>query len=810
MKRILQHVGAKDFKKTHQRKLDEQEVLCKIEREKQLQEKKEIEEIKKLSAPLKCDWRSELRVEEECIEKVEEVRVNVKVPEKLKSNWRNELSEAMTTSGLIAVTLNPTDAPLTALDGGDTASFNNDNGGPNLGSDNDGLSGCAVVSSGTGSGSDGGFNLGQNYLAFNQSSFDDGDEAGTQNLRFAVMAPMDASKATTLDVTAIVGNDSNGGNAPESGEDIVLAYASGENSYTTIKDDQGNDTVVVPYNGSESLRTYSVTIPTDYRIPNISFILVSRQNTISLSNELTQDNYGITEIKLKRTVPASVFVSLDSPEATNFIRTDPIMQGLSAEGRRKRLEDMLDAGNEYLVKQLGMQGSIARPADTGNIVSWQQAASGITPITGTGGITRIGGTGTTRTNTSRTSSSKSKSTSIFGNPSSRSRTFGSFGGRAFGTTSSRFGPSQSISSTGVSQQLYKNDLKAAGYSDKQIAQKTNVRYIAAKKNTETAKAKYDALLAKASTSKTPVDLTKAKQDYEDASAREFAAMMGRQSTEYSKQVADEISKAVAAARAEYLKSGQTVAQRQQSYDKLQAAIKAGTDYANQSNRSLTQAGIAAMKLQPGFEDWWNRGRNVRIPNENVAPWDLLRADDKAQMGKFLTPEAKLKLKNNPLYQLTDADFTGGPIPKNLDQLKDFLQGKGGSTWSFTRGLETGPTPLGRQAVERPLRKIVPKGAARLAGRAVPFAGAALSAADMVDRYSKGDIAGGTLSGLSAVPGPVGWAALGGQMAYDAVRSGNLPKGGTSRRGQGSRTRKRKKKQNESTVWDRTKKHLKGA
>ena len=526
MKRILRHVGGKDFKKTHQRKLDEQRALYLERREKEIQEQQRIEEIKRLSSPFKSDWRSEID-----------------------SNKMDEINEGMTTSGLIAVTLNPTDAPLTTLDGGNTASFNNDNGGPNLGSDNDGLSGCAVVSSGTGSGSNGGFNLGQNYLAFNQSSFDDGDEAGTQNLRFAVMAPMDASRATTLEVTAIVGNGSNGGDAPESGEDIVLAYASGANAFTTIQDDQGNDIVVVPYNGSGSLRTYSVTIPADYRIPNISFILRSRQNTLSLS---TQDNYGITEIKLKRTVPASVFVGLDDPEATNFIRTDPIMRGLSAEGRRKKLEDMLNAGDEYLLKQLGMQGSIARPADTGNIVSWQQAASGITPITGTGGITRIGGTGTTRTNTSRTSSSKSKSTSIFGNPSSRSRTFGSFGGRAFGTTSSRFGSSQSISSTAVSQQLYKNDLKAAGYSDKQIAQKTNVRYIAAKKNTDTAKAKYDALLAKASTSKTPVDLTKAKQDYEDASRREFAAMMGGQST---------------------------VAQRQQSYDKLQSAIKAGTDNA---------------------------------------------------------------------------------------------------------------------------------------------------------------------------------------------------------------------------------------
>ena len=456
-KKLLRHLEVNDLKKTHQRCLDEQRALYLERKEREIRKLEEAIIIKELSEPYKSDWRS-------------------------------EINEAMTSSEVLLTTLNPTDAPLTTLDGGDAASFNNDNGGPNLGSDNDGLSGCTIVSSGTGSGSSGGFNLGQNYLAFNQSSFDDGDEAGTQNLRFAVMAPMDASRATTLEVTAIVGNGSNGGDAPESGEDIVLAYASGPNSFRTIQDDQGNDIVVVPHNGSGSLQTYSVTIPTEYRVPNISFILRSRQNTLSLS---TQDNYGITEIKLKRTSPMSVLVSLDSPEATSFIRTDPIMQGLSAEGRRKRLEDMLDAGNEYLLKQLGIQGSLARPADTGNIVSWQQAASGIT-----------------RTNTSRTSSSKSKSTSIFGNSSSRSRTFGSFGGRNFGsTTNRRFGSSQSISSTAVSQQLYKNDLKAAGYSDKQIAQKTNVRYIAPKKNIETAK-------AKASASKTSSDINFDQQKLE--------------------------------------------------------------------------------------------------------------------------------------------------------------------------------------------------------------------------------------------------------------------------------------------------------
>jgi hypothetical protein len=71
----------------------------------------------------------------------------------------------------------------------------------------------------------------------------------------------------------------------------------------------------------------------------------------------------------------NVFVSLDSPEASAFIRTDPTMQGLSAEERRKKLEDMLDAGNEYLLKYLGMIGSKARPSDTTMPPSWEQAAA---------------------------------------------------------------------------------------------------------------------------------------------------------------------------------------------------------------------------------------------------------------------------------------------------------------------------------------------------------------------------------------------------------------------------------------------------
>jgi len=87
------------------------------------------------------------------------------------------------------------------------------------------------------------------------------------------------------------------------------------------------------------------------------------------------DLYTITTTNFQRRTPMNVFVSLDSPEATAFIRTDPTMQGLSAEDRKKKLLDMLDAGDEYLLKYLGMIGSKARPSETTMPDSWDQAAN---------------------------------------------------------------------------------------------------------------------------------------------------------------------------------------------------------------------------------------------------------------------------------------------------------------------------------------------------------------------------------------------------------------------------------------------------
>ena len=148
-----------------------------------------------------------------------------------------------------------------------------------------------------------------------------------------------------------------------------------KNEPSTIGNYEQFDTIVVTVNsttprwsinpidtlddlGSGGVGTYQVVIPRTY--PGLFFAAFDT-GTITVS------------ATYQRRAPVNVFVSLDSPEASNFIRTDPSMQGLSAEDRKKKLMDMLDAGDEYLLKQLGIIGSSARPSDVTMPPSWEQA-----------------------------------------------------------------------------------------------------------------------------------------------------------------------------------------------------------------------------------------------------------------------------------------------------------------------------------------------------------------------------------------------------------------------------------------------------
>ena len=91
----------------------------------------------------------------------------------------------------------------------------------------------------------------------------------------------------------------------------------------------------------------------------------------------------------------------------------------------------------------------------------------------------------------------------------------------------------------------------------------------------------------------------------------------------------------------------------------------------------------------GAKNWWNRGRNVRVPNENTARWfgrGSLMADDASQM-----------THSNRAFK------TGNTNWKSLRPWKAFLDPE-------MRG--TGPTPAIRQAIERPLRAMRTLGSVR--------------------------------------------------------------------------------------------------
>lgn len=60
MGRISHHLKGKDYKKTHQRKLDEQRALYLERREKEIQEEKEKKKIEESAKPFKSNWRNTL------------------------------------------------------------------------------------------------------------------------------------------------------------------------------------------------------------------------------------------------------------------------------------------------------------------------------------------------------------------------------------------------------------------------------------------------------------------------------------------------------------------------------------------------------------------------------------------------------------------------------------------------------------------------------------------------------------------------------------------------------------------------------
>ena len=260
-------------------------------------------------------------------ESIREELTNLNSPEF--SNWRWDLDEGMTTSALMTTTLPATgDVDLVTTD----QTFETRHNG-----NNDSVSDGEVHLSGT-----------ENSIA-----------GGEHTIYRRSIFQVDASKASTLKLTIAKG----GGTSSWTDRDPAESFNDNVSVNIYSDSDFMGDIFSDENMGSG---THLITLPKNYSnlvIQIEQFAKVSETGTLR-----------ITGASLQRRTPVSVMVSLDDPEASAFIRTDPIMTGLSAEERKKKLMDMLDAGDEYLLKYLGLIGSSARPSETIMPDSWEQAA----------------------------------------------------------------------------------------------------------------------------------------------------------------------------------------------------------------------------------------------------------------------------------------------------------------------------------------------------------------------------------------------------------------------------------------------------
>ena len=187
--KIFHHIESKDLRNKY-----EQKKVAKIQEEKKKEDTKKY--IASAMEQVKHNWRSDIDVGE-------------------------ELREGMTTSSVATVAVNPTgdevlnNTPLNSADDfapgarGDVADFYN------------GTVGTSIKSGGSGSGNDGGFDIGD-HLAF------DG-EGSTEGARWMITKPIDTTQIDQIVMSIIVGNDSNGGETPDdSGEGLVLYYKTPE------------------------------------------------------------------------------------------------------------------------------------------------------------------------------------------------------------------------------------------------------------------------------------------------------------------------------------------------------------------------------------------------------------------------------------------------------------------------------------------------------------------------------------------------------------------------------------------------------
>ena len=104
--------------------------------------------------------------------------------------------------------------------------------------------------------------------------------------------------------------------------------------------------IIIPTNrpaaNASKLAAYTQKIPEWCRGKNSRFIFFGAGS-----------QYGMTSLRFQRKNPIVIGQTLDSPEATSFVRLGQGNKSTSPEERKKKIEDMLKASRAYLLRILG-------------------------------------------------------------------------------------------------------------------------------------------------------------------------------------------------------------------------------------------------------------------------------------------------------------------------------------------------------------------------------------------------------------------------------------------------------------------------
>ena len=178
---------------------------------------------------------------------------------------------------------------------------------------------------------------------------------------------------------------------------------------------------------------------------------------------------------------------------------------------------------------------------------------------------------------------------------------------------------------------------------------------------------------------------------------------------------------------------------------LGRGFRSATDQARFAGDKMFQGNPAGRA--PGLSNYWspepktaatysNPGKGKGIPGTGPNPTGTITTAQRPPG----TPRVTRGITGTPQFKFP----AGSPPPSNM------------------------LTQMADDAAVSVANKAAATSASKVLSRAVPVVSIGIAVADATVRASNGDYAGAVLSGLSAVPGPVGWAGLGVQIATDAA------------------------------------------